>query len=154
MPTRTITEDALFEAINMWASDFRTALMDGRSYPSSHYTFQEDARILKRQLQEFLFSDTTIFDYVGPIFLDSVTRGYVHSIHFPALYQAFKQWASDDNVPAWKPPADIPIPGLPPIHRPHTKGRAIRFIEGTVQEEEEEGQPVVVKASAGKGKEQ
>ena len=59
----------------------------------------------------------------------------------------------DNNVPAWKPPADIPIPGLPPIRRPHTKGRAIRFLEETVQEEEEEGQLVVVKASAGKGKE-
>ena len=91
MPTCTITEDALFEAINMWASDFHTALMDGTSYPSSHYTFQEDARILKWQLQEFLFSDTTIFDYVGLIFLDSVTCGYVHLIHFLALYKAFKQ---------------------------------------------------------------
>ena len=60
----------------------------------------------------------------------------------------------DNNVPAWKPPADIPIPGLPPIHRPHTKGRVIRFLEQMVQEEEEEGQLVVVKASAGKGKEQ
>ena len=104
----------LFEAINMWASDFCTALMDGTSYSSSHYTFQEDAHILKWQLQEFSFLDTTIFNYVSPIFLDSVTHGYVHSIHFPALYKAFKQWALEDDVPAWKPPVDIPMPHLAP----------------------------------------
>ena len=138
MPSRTITEESLLEAVDIWASDFRATLMERKSYASSHYQFQEDARILKHQLQVFAFSDVTIFDFVDPIFLDSVRRGYVDSLHFLALITAFRKWASDDNVPTWQPPADITLPALPPIHRPQKKGRAIRYLEGTTEVQEDE----------------
>ena len=145
------------EAVDIWASNFCAALMERKSYASSHYQFQEDAWILKCQLQVFAFSDITIFDFVDPIFLDSVRHGYIDSLHFPALITAFRQWASDNNIPTWQPPADIPLLALPPICRPQKKGRAIRYLEGTteVQEdnEEEDEPPVVVKPSAGKGRE-
>lgn len=145
------------EAIDIWARDFCAALMERKLYASSHYQFQEDARILKRQLQVFAFSDVTIFNFVDPIFLDSVRCGYINSLHFPALITAFRQWASDDDVPTWQPLADIPLLALPPIRRPQKKGRAIRYLEGTTEvqeEEEEEDEPLaIVQLSAGKGKE-
>jgi hypothetical protein len=50
MPKRTMTEDSVFEAIDMWAADFREALMDKKTYPLRHIQFHEDACVLQRQL--------------------------------------------------------------------------------------------------------
>lgn len=155
MPKRMLTEEALFESIDIWATDFRAALMDRKTYPSHHFQFHDDARILKRQLLVFAHSGRTIFDFVNDIFLDSGKRGYVDTLHFPALITGFKSWASEDDLPAWQPPADMPLPSLPPVRKPQKKGRAIEYLERTMQvaEEEEQTEVVVVKPSAGKGKE-
>ena len=130
MPKRMVTEEALFEAINIWSTDFRTALMGSQTYPTYHWQFYEDAHILKQQLEVFTLSQTTIFDYVNKVFTDSGKLGYIDSIHFPALISGFKKWAADDDLPTWKPPADMPFTPLSPICKPQKKGGLSFILSG------------------------
>jgi hypothetical protein len=163
MPKRLVTEEAVLQAIDMWATDFRVALMDRNTYAAKNVQFREDARILERQLQGFQYAGTTIFHYVNDIFADTARRGYIDTVHYTPLFTGFKQWAMEITPPpCWLPPGNAPSSGPPP-HEPYTKGNAVLFLEGTMEvvpeeedeeeEEEEEQVPVAAKSSKGKGKE-
>lgn len=153
MSTSGLREDTVLEAIDLWSSDFREALMDRKSYVADvHFQFREDARILDRHLQAFDYPGVTIFKYLNDIFADSVRRGYVDALHHPALFSAFKSWASEVlPPPRWQAPADPTEP--PPPRKRHIVGRAVLFLNRPM---EKEGQVAVagpVKSSKGKEKE-
>lgn len=60
---RIIDPDVLFTAIDMWAVDFRVALMDKKTYHTRHNQYYLDARILKQQLGNMEFEGTTVFNF-------------------------------------------------------------------------------------------
>ena len=158
MPKCLMTEEAVLEAIDIWATDFCLALMDRNTYAAKNVQFREDARILERQLQGSEYAGMTVFNYVSDILADTARHGYVDSIHYPALFDAFKQWAMEITPPpSWLPPGNVAASGPPPREQ-YTKGKAVLFLEGNMEvvaeeEEEEEQVPVVGKSSKGKGKE-
>ena len=140
---RVVDQDDLFTAIDMWAADFRVALMDKKTYHTRHNQYYLDARILNQQWRNMKVKGTTIFDFTDEVFQDAALRGYIDSIHHDGLCTGYKNWVEGMNpVPIWKPAGELPpLPSLPPPRKTretYEKGRAVVFLEEMLEEEEEQ----------------
>ncbi|KIM34595.1 hypothetical protein M413DRAFT_33169 [Hebeloma cylindrosporum] len=124
--THTVTPANLESALRReeaWAGRFREALLDPGSYDEhKHVQFREDMEKVENLLGNF--SGGTIFDHLRSIFDDSVTRGFVHDLHFPQLVEQYRRYAVQEPPQQWIPPLDVqsrdPTPELipPPPKKP------------------------------------